>query len=152
MTQHNTPDDLSGLTARGLVAVVITSFGYGHGGPPDGDALVLDMRRFRNVPTDENDRQALVQGTGLDANVRDYVLETDGVRDYLDEAADDITALAGLMTARPPSRRRLVDVAVGCSGGRHRSVAGARHLAACLAARGIHCEVEDRDVEKDVIR
>lgn len=141
------PADLSALTDTGAVQCVVKSFGFGHAAP-DEDGLVFDLRRFRNVPLDEGTRNALVAGTGLDAHVRDYVLDTPGVRGFLEEIASQAAALVAWATARG----QFVVIQLGCTGGRHRSVAGAEHVAVILRSLGITTEVEHRDVEKPVIR
>ena len=141
------PENLAGLTDHGPLQAVVRSFGFGHAAP-DADGLVVDLRRFRNVPLDEGQRNALVAGTGLDNHVRDYVLDTPGMRAALEEVADQAAALV----AWAHKRGQFVVIQLGCTGGRHRSVAGAEHVAAILRARGITTEVEHRDVEKPVIR
>lgn len=143
------PDTLARM-ARGPVKVVLVSFGYRHpGGVPDGDGLVIDLRhKLRNPPDDPAVRARMIDATGLDAHVRDYVRATPGARQIIEDVADRAEAL--LTWADP--RGEYVTVMVGCQGGRHRSVVVALEAAAVLTARGIVCEVEHRDVDKDVIR
>lgn len=141
------PADLSALTDHGPVQAVVRSFGFGHAAP-DQDGLMLDMRRFRNVPMDEGTRDTLVAGTGLDAHVRDYVLETPGVRAALEEVAEQAAALIAWAT----DHGQYIVIQIGCTGGRHRSVAGAEHVAAILRSLGITTEVEHRDVHLPLIR
>ncbi|MBP2341082.1 UPF0042 nucleotide-binding protein [Saccharothrix coeruleofusca] len=107
----------------------IISFGYLHSPAPDAERVEDVRDRFR----DPARVTGLLDLTGHDPRVRDAVLTTPGVRDLLDDLAADI---AGWPADRP---RR---VAVGCAGGRHRSVAIAEELAAVLSADGWPVMVE----------
>jgi len=118
----------------------VMSFGFKHGIPVDAD-LVADVRFLPNphwVP-------ALRPKTGLDSDVSEYVFEFAEARDFLDQYSRliDIVADGYLREGK-----RYVTVAVGCTGGRHRSVAMAEHLAARLVKNGVETYVFHRDIER----
>nr|AEC12512.1 pNPL.19 [Nocardiopsis sp. 25L-1-1c] len=123
-------------------STVITSFGYRHpGGIPTNADLVVDLRhRLYNPPEDPKVRAAMVAATGLEEHVRAYVLATDGA----DEVISEI--LAAMDTLRAQKGRPL-RVAIGCQGGRHRSVVIAAEVASATGATVVH-----RDVTLPVIR
>jgi len=116
----------------------VVSFGFKHGIPADAD-LVADVRFLPNpywVPE-------LRDKTGLDADVSDYVFESEEARAFLDQYSKliDIVADGYLREGK-----RFVTVAVGCTGGRHRSVAMAENLAARLVKNGVESIVMHRDL------
>lgn len=118
----------------------IVTFGYKHGLPLDVD-LVFDCRFLPNphwVP-------ALRPKTGLDAPVRDYVLEQPEAAAFL-ERLDDMLAL--LLPAYVKEGKAYLTIAIGCTGGRHRSVAIAEAVAKRVADRGYAPAVTHRDIAK----
>ena len=124
----------------GLRATVV-SFGYKYGLPVDAD-LVLDCRFLPNphwVPH-------LRPKTGQDEQVRAYVLGQDGALDLLN-------AYTGLITDIAPGflreGKQFVTIAVGCTGGKHRSVAMSEALRARLADAGIDTLVVHRDLGRE---
>jgi RNase adapter protein RapZ len=121
------------------VTVTLTSFGFKFGLPPDAE-WVVDARMVRNpfwVPE-------LRPFTGLDASVRDYVLEDAVARELIDR----IHALLLWSSQRYRERgQELLHVGVGCTGGRHRSVAIVEALAARLRGDGVVVSVAHRDVD-----
>jgi len=121
------------------VAVTLTSFGFKYGLPPDAE-WVVDARVVRNpfwVPE-------LRPFTGLDASVRDYVLEDPVAGELLDR----VLAIMTWSSQRYAERgRELLSVAVGCTGGRHRSVAIVEALAARLREDRLIPSVVHRDVD-----
>lgn len=127
----------------GGMAVLFESFGYKRGIPLDAD-LVFDLRSLPNphwVPR----LRAL---TGRDAAVAGFLEESPEVREML----DDIGAFLERWLPRfADSNRSYTTVAVGCTGGRHRSVYVAERLHARLAARFPGAQVRHRDLapEKD---
>jgi RNase adaptor protein for sRNA GlmZ degradation len=124
------------------IQVVITSFGYGHGPAPDAD-LTLDTRRHLRDPHHNPVMRYL---TGFDPAVRQHVLTTPGAGNVI---ANTVMFVRDLLADTADAMR--VDLAVGCVGGRHRSVALAEEIAAQLRAHGVGVEVEHRDVAKPVI-
>jgi len=121
--------------------VTIMTFGFKYGLPVDAD-LVLDCRFLPNphwVPE-------LRPLTGQDPAVRDYVLGQPGARPVLD-AYEQVLALVGEGYLR--EGKRYATVAVGCTGGKHRSVAMAEELVARLAAGGVDATVVHRDLGRE---
>ena len=124
----------------GLHATVI-SFGYKYGLPVDAD-LVVDCRFLPNphwVPE-------LRPLTGKDPAVRDYVLSQTGALPLLD-AYSRVLELIGDGYLR--EGKRYATIAVGCTGGKHRSVAMAEELCARLAATGVDVSVVHRDLGRE---
>ncbi|MEU8199320.1 RNase adapter RapZ [Microbispora amethystogenes] len=121
--------------------VHVTSFGYGHAPAPEADLTVDARRHLRNPHADPGMREL----TGLDPAVRKHVLTTPGATTTVYAAATFARELAG--TTRSP-----VTVAVGCVGGRHRSVALAEQIATTLRERGVTATVTHRDVHRPVIQ
>ncbi len=124
----------------GLHATVI-SFGYKYGLPVDAD-LVVDCRFLPNphwVPE-------LRPLTGKDPAVRDYVLSQTGALPLLD-AYSRVLELIGDGYLR--EGKRYATIAVGCTGGKHRSVAMAEELCARLAATGVDASVVHRDLGRE---
>jgi RNase adapter protein RapZ len=118
----------------------LLSFGYKHGLPLDAD-LVLDCRFLPNphwVPE-------LKPLTGLDDAVRDYVLSQPEAAEFVDRV-DEL--LRFLMPAFLREGKSYLAIAVGCTGGRHRSVAVVEELAHRLREEGYALSVHHRDVGK----
>nr|WP_202977100.1 RNase adapter RapZ [Ornithinimicrobium flavum] len=113
-------DALLNTDARVQLRLAIVSFGYKYGIPLDAD-VVLDLRFLPNpywIPE-------LRDFTGRDPQVRDFVLGQERTGTYLDHAEQMLrTAVSGYLQ----EGRRYVTVAVGCTGGKHRSVATAEEL------------------------
>ncbi len=120
--------------------VTVESFGFKHGLPLDAD-IVMDLRFLPN-PHWEDDLRPL---TGHDPKVRDYVLETAVGSAFIDRF-DDL--LASLVPQYQAEGRTYLTVALGCTGGRHRSVAAAEELAARLRQRGVAVRTSHRDVSR----
>jgi len=120
--------------------VSVESFGFKHGLPIDAD-MVMDVRFLPNPHWDE----ALRPLTGHDPAVSDYVLETSSGSDFVDRF-DDL--LGSLLPQYEAEGRSYLTVAIGCTGGRHRSVAVAEELAARLRARGVAVRAAHRDLSR----
>lgn len=130
-------DDQDDVALRATVM----SFGFKYGLPVDAD-LVADVRFLPNpfwVP-DLRDR------TGLDPEVSDYVTQMSAARDFLDVYAKmlDIVADGYLHEGK-----RYVTIAVGCTGGKHRSVAMSEHLSTRLVKAGVETLVVHRDLGRE---
>jgi UPF0042 nucleotide-binding protein len=122
------------------MAVFLTSFGYKFGIPHDTD-IIFDVRFLPN-PYFVNE---LREKTGLDVEVRDYVLQNDDTRAFLDR-------LYGLMEFALPLYERegksSLTLALGCTGGRHRSVVLVEDLRRRLAQDRLRIHVKHRDIDK----
>lgn len=118
--------------------VAVESFGYKHGLPMDAD-IVMDVRFLPNPHWDDTLRPL----TGHDPAVRDFVLERAVASDFLDGFESLLTSL---LPSYEGEGRSYLTVAVGCTGGRHRSVAVAEEIARRLRARGHSVRVSHRDI------
>jgi UPF0042 nucleotide-binding protein len=123
-----------------LHATVI-SFGFKYGLPVDAD-LVVDVRFLPNPHW----RAELRGQTGHDPAVREYVLDQPDAGPFLDRFAAVLEIIAD--GYRRESKRYLT-LAVGCTGGKHRSVVMARALADRLGALGVQANVTDRDLGRE---
>jgi UPF0042 nucleotide-binding protein len=141
----STPSDLSRLYPTNHIQVAITSFGYGHAPAPQADITIDARRHLRNPHADP----AMRELTGLDSAVRQHVLTTPGARRLI---ATTAAMTQGLLDDTADARQRLVTIATGCVGGRHRSVALAEEIAVELRSQGVGVEVQHRDVGKPVIQ
>ena len=146
--------DTSGLTVHQLKAqlvalfgpenvgdamqVSLVSFGFKHGVPIDVD-MVLDVRFLPNPHWDENLRPL----TGSDEPVRRFVLSQPLATAYL-ERIDSLFEL--ILPAYVEEGRSYLTIGIGCTGGRHRSVALAEEMAVRLESTGFHPRVSHRDV------
>ena len=121
--------------------LTLMSFGYKYGLPVDAD-LVVDCRFLPNphwVPE-------LRPQTGQDDAVRDYVLSREGATEFLDRYTDVVELLAqGYLR----EGKRYALLAVGCTGGKHRSVAISEELARRLDAAGLEVVVQHRDLGRE---
>ena len=115
----------------------VTSFGYKHGVPREAD-LVFDCRFLPNphwVPE-------LRPYTGLAPRVRDWVLGQDAAATFLEHL---MPLLESLLPSYHAEGKSYLTIALGCTGGRHRSVAIAEEVTRLLAERGhdLHCRHRD---------
>ena len=123
---------------EGAMTVSVTSFGFKHGLPREAD-LVFDVRFLPNPYY----VQELRPRTGLDDGVRDYVFSGGAAGEFLEKLHD----LVGFLLPKyvEEGKTALV-VAVGCTGGHHRSVAIAHALAAYIRGRGYPVTESHRDL------
>jgi UPF0042 nucleotide-binding protein len=125
----------------GRLAVTFLTFGFKHGTPRDAD-LSFDVRFLPN-PHYESELREL---TGLDDPVIQYVEESDGIGEFYERLTP---LLDYLLPAYESEGKAHLTVGIGCTGGRHRSVVIAEHLARIYAARGdLLVDVVHRDVTK----
>jgi RNase adapter protein RapZ len=125
----------------GRLAVTFMTFGFKHGSPRDAD-LTFDVRFLPN-PHYEAELREL---TGLDEPVIDYVEGSDGIAEFYERLTP---LLDYLLPAYEQEGKSHLTVGIGCTGGRHRSVVIAEHLARIYAPRGdLLIEVVHRDVDK----
>jgi UPF0042 nucleotide-binding protein len=120
--------------------VAVESFGFKHGLPLDAD-IVMDVRFLPNPHWED----ALRPLTGHDPAVRDFVLGRADTAAFLDRF-DEL--LRTVLPAYQAEGRSYLTVAIGCTGGRHRSVAIAEELAARLRSRGTAVRTTHRDVSR----
>ena len=122
--------------------VTVLSFGFKYGIPEDAD-LVFDVRFLPNPYYVEELRPL----TGEDQVIRDYVMQGGTGQAFLDKLYDMVDFL--LPNYIGEGKNQLV-IAVGCTGGKHRSVAMANALYGHLAAFGEYgIKIEHRDIDKD---
>ncbi|KAA9135060.1 RNase adapter RapZ [Microbacterium caowuchunii] len=122
--------------------VTVMSFGFKYGLPPDAD-LVADMRFLPN-PYWTDELRGL---TGEDEEVREFVLGQTGAREFLDAYT---AALEPVLAGYQRENKRHSIVAVGCTGGKHRSVVMAREIAARLGQMpGVAVGVTHRDLGRE---
>ncbi|MGN6472871.1 MAG: RNase adapter RapZ [Mycobacteriales bacterium] len=118
----------------------MVTFGYKYGLPVDAD-LVIDCRLLPN-PHWVASLQPL---TGADKPVRDYIFEQPGATDFVDAAA---TLLRRYETGYVNEGKHYATIAIGCTGGRHRSVAIAIELTERLRADGVEVSLAHRDIDR----
>lgn len=126
----------------GGMMVHIMSFGFKYGIPTDAD-LVFDVRFMPNpfyVPE-------LKEHTGLEACIRNYVMDSDISREFLKKLIDMIEFL--VPQYKKEGKLRLV-IAVGCTGGHHRSVTIAEELYSAITMAGYNTMVSHRDIKKGI--
>ncbi len=119
----------------------IVSFGFKYGLPLDADHVV-DVRFISN-PYWITELRHL---NGKDEPVRDYVLNQDGVESFITKYAD---ALSGILPGYVREQKPYVTVAVGCTGGKHRSVAITETLARKFRATGQTVRTLHRDLGRE---
>jgi RNase adapter protein RapZ len=122
------------------MAVTVVSFGFKHGVPTDSDN-VFDVRFLPNPHWIEELRPL----TGLDHPVRDYVLGNSQTGDFLQQLDE---MLAMLLPAYAREGKAYLSIAIGCTGGQHRSVALAEELGRRLQTSPYPVMVRHRDLHK----
>jgi UPF0042 nucleotide-binding protein len=123
------------------IRVLLMSFGFKYGLPLDADQ-VADVRFLPNpfwVPE-------LRPHTGLDAPVSSYVLGQEGAEEFIDRYA---LALEPVLAGYVRENKRYATIAVGCTGGKHRSVAITEVLARRLAGPGVAITAVHRDLGRE---
>lgn len=123
---------------REHLQIAIESFGYKNGLPLDAD-IVMDVRFLPNPHWED----ALRPLTGHDPRVADFVLEREATSAFLDNLE---TLLVDLLPRYKAEGRSYLTIAIGCTGGRHRSVAIAEELSRRFGARGVAVRTSHRDV------
>ena len=138
---HQLGDRLRNAFARGLperqMQIDVTSFGFKHGVPKVVD-LLFDARFLPN-PHWQPELRPL---TGMDAAVSKYVFSHDEAGEFLDKVND---LLEFLIPEYEREGKAYLTIGVGCTGGRHRSVAMAEAIAGHLREHGHHVIVHHRD-------
>ena len=135
-------EDTFGTESAMRTRVTVLSFGYKYGLPMDAD-LVVDVRFLPNpywIPE-------LREFTGRDETVRDYVLSQDGAEEFISRYLE-LLRLVGAGYRR--EGKRYLTVAVGCTGGKHRSVAISEEMARRLTgSEGVTVNVAHRDLGRE---
>lgn len=130
---------LGSASGRSLV-IHVTSFGYRYGLPADAD-MVVDVRFLPN-PHFVDELRAC---NGHDFRVRDYVLESEAGRKFAAKLSDMMEYLIPLYEKEGKHR---FNIALGCTGGHHRSVVMANHLGSYFADKGYYVNIAHRDIAK----
>lgn len=146
-TTNRTPNELRSILARVIriqktraMAITVTSFGYKYGIPIDAD-IVLDVRFLPNP----NYVRSLKNKTGLDRKVSQYVLSNPLTKKFLGAVKQmlDLTVPQYKLEGKS-----YLTLAIGCTGGRHRSVALAVEIEKYLNSKNFPTRVIHRDIEK----
>ena len=125
------------LDAQPTLSIMVVSFSYKHGLPREAD-LVFDVRFLRNPHYDEQLRPL----TGEDAAVAAYVAADPGYPEFFARLSEMIALLLPRYAAEG---KRYLTIAIGCTGGRHRSVAVAQALGKSLREAGQRVDIRHRD-------
>jgi UPF0042 nucleotide-binding protein len=123
------------------LSVTVTSFGFKYGIPVDAD-FVADMRFLPNpfwVP-------GLRPHTGRDEEVADYVRSRPGAEEFLDGF---VPVLLGVADGYLREGKRFMTIAIGCTGGKHRSVAMTEEIARRLSDKGYAARATHRDLGRE---
>lgn len=144
LTVHELRDELRQVFAAGgthpSLVVFLLSFGYKYGVPTDAD-LIFDGRFLTNPYFVAELRDK----TGMDPPVAEFVLAREEAREFLER-------LCGLLTFTLPLYERegktYLTAALGCTGGRHRSVALVEEIGRRLGAEGLDVQVRHRDLAR----
>ncbi len=123
-----------------LMRTTVMSFGYKHGVPRDAD-LVFDCRFLPNPHWVAELRPK----TGLDDPVRDYVLGKQATADFIEHL---MPLLDTLLPSYVAEGKAYLTLAMGCTGGRHRSVALAEEVSRLLRARDHEIRTRHRDIDR----
>lgn len=127
-------------SATDSMAVHCISFGFKFGLPLEAD-LMFDVRCLPNPFYEEELRPQ----TGLDAPVREYVMEKEETKGFVTRFTDMVDYLLPLYSREGKSQ---LVIAVGCTGGHHRSVALAQYMCDHLGGLGVRTTVTHRDIQK----
>ena len=133
-------DIYTGKSADKKFEVKVISFGFKHGIPVDAD-MVFDVRCFPNpfyIPE-------LREKTGNDKEVQDYVMNNTSAVEYLKKIEEMIDFLVPVFSGEG---RKMLIVAIGCTGGHHRSVTFANKLADYVKTLGYTSSTVHRDIKK----
>lgn len=126
---------------RKTMLVSVLSFGFKHGVPQDAD-LVFDVRFLPNPNYVTNLREK----DGRDPEVREYVESQSQTGEFINRLSD---LLLFLLPNYVREGKSYLTIAIGCTGGRHRSVALAEHIGTLLDEEGYKAKVVHRDLRSD---
>jgi UPF0042 nucleotide-binding protein len=127
-------------TASPRMIIHVTSFGYRYGVPADAD-IVLDVRFLPNPYFVEE----LKYYNGHHQDVRDYVLESDESKIFIQKLFDMMAFLIPLYEKEGKAR---LNIALGCTGGRHRSVVMANQIGSYFSDKNYIVTINHRDINK----
>ncbi|MEN8256976.1 MAG: RNase adapter RapZ [Thermodesulfobacteriota bacterium] len=127
--------------AKEPLPVTVNSFGFKHGLPPEAD-LVLDVRFLPNPYF----QPFLKEKTGKDADVADFVLNNEIGRQFLQNLEP---LLAFLVPQYKEAGKISLTIAIGCTGGKHRSVAVSQQVVKMLAGLALDLRLRHRDIGKE---
>lgn len=130
----------SQISSPGRMTLFLTSFGYKYGIPHDTD-IIMDVRFLPN-PFFVNELRGK---SGLDPEVGDFVLKRDETRVFLDRL---YSLLEFTLPQYEREGKRNLTLALGCTGGRHRSVVLVEELRKRLASGGFRIHAKHRDIDK----
>ncbi|MHC1694159.1 MAG: RNase adapter RapZ [Eubacteriales bacterium] len=143
LTTHQLKEKISAVLLSGArhgPVINCMSFGFKYGVPAESD-LQFDVRCFPNpfyIPE-------LKEKTGLDADVRDYVFSFPQTQSFMDKLYD---MLDFLMPYYVEEGKLQIIISIGCTGGKHRSVAIAQALYEHFNAKGMNAVLQHRDIDK----
>jgi UPF0042 nucleotide-binding protein len=127
MLRRRIAEEILGRSRRGRMAVTLETFGFKHGTPRDAD-LMLDVRFLPNPHYVDSLRPL----TGLDREVRDYVEQGDQAAEFYERL---MPLIDFLIPAYIEEGKSHLTIAIGCTGGRHRSLTVAERMRRYLEAR-----------------
>ena len=127
-------------TVGGVLKIQCKSFGFKYGTDTEAD-LVIDVRCLPNPFYVEE----LKEKTGLDKQVRDYVMESEASREFYKRLVDFIDCAVPLYAKEGKSQ---LVIAFGCTGGKHRSVTFAELISKHLTEQKFDCMTVHRDIQK----
>jgi UPF0042 nucleotide-binding protein len=130
----------SGAERSAPLVVTLLSFGFRHG-TPEGADVMIDVRFLPNP----NFEAGLRERTGLDPEVVAYVLDSPRTRAFLERFSSFLDFLLPLYESEG---KAYLTLAIGCTGGQHRSVAVVTALERHLLQRGVEVRVSHRDVAR----
>lgn len=123
---------------KSKMAITVMSFGFKFGLPADAD-MVFDVRCFANPYYIES----MKHHTGMEDEVYNFVFSFDEVHDFVKRLDEMLEKLVPLYEKEGKAQ---LSVAIGCTGGKHRSVAITREISERLKARDINCVEIHRDI------
>ena len=129
---------------RSRMSIIVQSFGFKHGIPLNAD-LVFDVRFLRN-PFFETKLRSL---TGLDQSVARFVLSQKDAETFLSKVRDMLTFL---ISCYEKEGKSYLHIAIGCTGGQHRSVSIVEAISSMLSDMGYQSKVEHREIERNRIQ
>lgn len=121
--------------------ISLFSFGFKHGMPAEVN-LVWDVRFLPNPYWEEPLRHL----TGMDGRISSYVLESEAGREFINLL---VPLLRFLIAENREAGKTEMRIGIGCTGGRHRSVAVVERLSSILHKENIRIETAHRDIEKE---